>query len=148
MISMELSVLYSITAFISIFFGIAIIYIFFRKVLTINRGSAAKQPVFYSMVSSLIATLAFVISTIIMLVITFNKQTTLTVGCSILAALEHFFLLFYFLWLMITVLMNYFTIKFQLNNFSKFFKPLVALSFCKCNHQAICVVAFIVKIKI
>jgi len=127
-LTLELTIVYAVLTVISISFASAVIYIFLQKVLKINTNNTAKQPAFYSMISSLVATCAYIMSSLIMVLITFNNQNEVTLSCSLLAAAEQFFLLFYFFWLMITILMNYFTIQFQLENFVKFFKPLVILS--------------------
>jgi len=127
-VTLELTIIYAIMTLISVSFAGGVIYIFLHKVMKINTSNAAKQPAFYSMISSLVATSAYIISSLIMLVITFNSPDQVTLNCSLLAAAEQFFLLFYFFWLMITIIMNYFTIQFQLDNFAKFFKPLATLS--------------------
>lgn len=85
------------------------------------------------MIASLMTTLAYILSSVFMVIITYNKQTSYNLLCGLTAFAEHFFLLSYFVWLMITIIMNYFTIKFQLDNFTKFFRPLVAISLRKCS---------------
>jgi hypothetical protein len=89
------------------------------------------RPSFFTMIASVFATGSYLISSLIMIVISYAKYDEYSAGCSFLAALEHFFLLAYFFWLLIVVLMNYFTVKFELKNFDRWFIPLSVLAFGK-----------------
>ncbi len=87
------------------------------------------RPSFFTMVASLFSTTLYIITSVIMIIITFVRYDSFSVGCTVLVSLEQFFLLAYFFWLLITVLMNYFTVSFELNNFDRWFKPLFVISF-------------------
>ena len=87
------------------------------------------RPSFFTMVASLFSTALYIITSVIMIIITFLRYDSFSVGCTVLVSLEQFFLLAYFFWLLITVLMNYFTVSFELNNFDRWFKPLFVISF-------------------
>ena len=83
------------------------------------------------MVASLFSTGLYIIASLIMIIITFVRYDAFSAGCTVLVALEQFSLLAYFFWLLITVFMNYFTVKFELKNFDRWFKPLSVISFGK-----------------
>jgi hypothetical protein len=81
------------------------------------------------MLSAFGCTLSYIVSSLLMIGVIYNKTNVYSIGCALLASITNFAILVYFFWLMIAVLMHYFTVKFQLNNFDKYFKILSILSF-------------------
>lgn len=139
---------------LSIICGLVVIAFMFKKVVKINRKYSnfinlslikfqiteffkmnlritVGRPSFFTMIASLMSTGLYIISSVIMIIITFVRYDEYSASCTVLVALEQFFLLAYFFWLLITVLMNYFTVKFELKNFDRWFKPLSVMSFGK-----------------
>ncbi len=122
---------YLISVSVSIFFGLIVVTLIGFKISRIDRRGLERIPALYSTLSSFFATLAFILSSLFMIGLIYNKQDTYTVGCGVLAFVEHFLILVYFFWLLNTIMMYYFTNKFQINNMLKYFKPLAIVSFCK-----------------
>ena len=89
---------------------------------------AEQQPAFYTMISSIGSIVSYIVSTLLMIGVANNIISKYDIACTVLAASTHFAVLVYFFWLLITVLMQYFTAKFQLNNFEVFFQPLAIVS--------------------
>jgi hypothetical protein len=91
------------------------------------------QPAFYTILSAIGVTLFYTLSSVLMIAVIYNSHAKCTIGYIVLAAFTHFLVLAYFFWLLIAVVMHYFTIKFQLNNFRKFFFILGIASISKSN---------------
>jgi len=122
---------YLISVSVSIFFGLIVVTLIGFKISRIDRRGLERIPALYSTLSSFFATLAFILSSLFMIGLIYNKQDTYTVGFGVLVFVEHFLILVYFFWLLNTIMMYYFTNKFQINNILKYFKPLAIVSFCK-----------------
>lgn len=113
----------------SIFFGLIVVGLIVKKLTKIDRKGITKIPALYSMISTFFSSVFFILSSVFMIGVLFNKQTTYSTGCGFLAFLEHFTLLTYFFWLLNTIMMYYFTNRFEIDNMLKYFKPLSILSF-------------------
>lgn len=87
-----------------------------------------RKPAFYTMSSAFGCIISYIISSLLMIGVIYNSQVDYNIGCTVLAAFTHFSVLSYFIWLHIAVLMHYFTVKFQLNNYNKYFKILFIIS--------------------
>ena len=67
-----------------------------RKISKIDKRGLERIPALYSTLSSFFSTLSYILASLFMIGIVFNKQSVYSTGCGFLVFLEHFTLLLYF----------------------------------------------------
>lgn len=118
----EISLVFVLAASISIFFGTIICIFFGIKIFKMDSISYQLLPAYYSTISSFLVSIAYILASLFMIGIVFNKQSVYSTGCGFLVFLEHFTLLLYFFWLMIIIISYYLTNTFKIDLFRRFFK--------------------------
>lgn len=122
---------YVIAVCISIGLGSIVIILIVIKLSKIDKSGIKTLPAFYSMLSTFFSSILFILASLFMIGVIFNKTSQYSAGCGFLAFLEHFTLLAYFFWLLNTIMVYYFTNRFEIDNMLKYFTPFAILAFGK-----------------